>query len=137
MAFPTFARGNEEKVRQAVELGIIKYPSYAFIPETSQLVFVDKDIKVHKIVGDGSIIKVNSLPAIENASEDVFYLYKKVVYMKDGDVFSPLGLDVSPKVDAIELRLEIVEEKVSDLEVQVSNWEINSIPVENIINQFN
>lgn len=136
MAFPTFARGSEDKVKQAVELGILKYPSYAYIPETNQLLFIDKDVKIHKIVGNGAILKVDALPSIKDASEDVFYLYKRVIYMKDNGTFSPLGTDASSKVDSIELRLEVVEEKVDVLENEISNWRINSIPIENIINQF-
>ena len=101
---PVFAAGTSEKLEPALESGILTYPSYVYIRDKKKLAFVDADLTINEIVGNNpeSVIKVNSLPSVKDANEDVLYIYNSIVYTFNGTDFTPMYQDLSDLSDRVD-----------------------------------
>ena len=52
MAGITFASGTLERIRSAIEQGVLNYPSYTFITDENKMAFLDKNSELHLVIGD-------------------------------------------------------------------------------------
>lgn len=88
MANVTFARGSLAQIQMAVMTGALSYPAYAYIIDTKQLAFVDKDSSVNLIVGAGggsgsSISKVELINSNLVITMDDSSATKKIVSLEN------------------------------------------------------
>lgn len=71
MAKVTFARGTLTQINTAVSAGVLQYPAYAYITDTKQLAFVDKDNSVNLIVGAGGTGNGVGISKVELIGEEL------------------------------------------------------------------
>lgn len=115
---PQFAAGEFYKIQAAIDVGVLAYPSYVFIRDEKKLAFIDQDLSINRIVGDNEeqVIKVDSLPNIENAKENVLYIFNGIVYIFNGADFTPMYNDVTTDIEQLRTDLKNLTNRVETLE---------------------
>lgn len=115
---PTFAAGEFYKIQAAIDVGVLTYPSYVFIRDECKLAFIDQDLSINRIVGDNEkqVVNVEVLPNVENAKEDVLYIFKGIVYTFNGTNFTPMYKDVTEELEQIKAEIEALTGRVTTLE---------------------
>ena len=115
---PTFAAGEFHKIQAAIDVGVLKYPSYVFIRDEKKLAFIDQDLSINRIKGDNnkSVISVEVLPDISEASKDILYILNGIVYTFDGIDFNPMYKDVTSELEQIKEQIEALTGRVTTLE---------------------
>ena len=115
---PTFAAGEFYKIQAAIDVGVLTYPSYVFIRDECKLAFIDQDLSINTIVGDNEkqVVNVEVLPNVENAKEDVLYIFKGIVYTFNGTDFTPMYKDVTEELEQIKAEIEALTGRVTTLE---------------------
>lgn len=118
MSLPTFAAGDYVKIQAAIDIGVLKYPSYVFIRDECKLAFIDQDLSINRIKGDNdkSVISVDELPDISEASKDILYILDGIVYTFDGTDFNPMYKDVTSELEQIKEQIEALTGRVTTLE---------------------
>ena len=115
---PQFAAGEYYKIQAAIDVGVLTYPSYVFIRDECKLAFIDQDLSINRIVGDNEkqVVNVDVLPNVENAKEDVLYIFKGIVYTFNGTDFTPISKDVTAELEQIKEQIETLIGRVTTLE---------------------
>ena len=117
-SMPTFAAGEYHKIQAAIDVGVLKYPSYVFIRDECKLAFVDKDLSINRIKGDNDkqVLNVTELPSISDASKETLYILNGIVYVFDGTDFNPMYKDVTSELEQIKEQIEALTGRVTTLE---------------------
>lgn len=115
---PTFAAGEYYKIQAAIDVGVLKYPSYVFIRDECKLAFIDQDLSINRIKGDNEnqVINVTELPNISEAKTDTLYILDGIVYTFDGTDFNPMYKDVTLELEQIKEQIESLTGRVTTLE---------------------
>lgn len=118
MALPKFAAGEYYKIQSAVDTGVLTYPSYVYIRDENKLAFIDQDASINRIVGDNEeqVVKVDALPDISEAKENVLYIFDGIVYVFNGTEFVPMYKDVSEELEQLKTDLMNLTDRVAELE---------------------
>ena len=118
MALPKFAAGEYYKIQSAVDTGVLTYPSYVYIRDENKLAFIDQDASINRIVGDNEerVVKVDALPDISEAKENVLYIFDGIVYVFNGTDFTPMYQDVSEELEQLKTDLMNLTDRVAELE---------------------
>ena len=118
MALPKFAAGEYYKIQSAVDTGVLTYPSYVYIRDENKLAFIDQDASINRIIGDNEeqVIKVDTLPDISEAKENVLYIFDGIVYIFNGTEFVPIYKDVSEELEQLKTDLMNLTDRVAELE---------------------
>lgn len=118
MALPKFAAGEYYKIQSAVDTGVLTYPSYVYIRDENKLAFIDQDASINRIVGDNEeqVVKVDALPDISEAKENVLYIFDGIVYVFNGTEFVPMYKDVSEELEQLKSDLMNLTDRVAELE---------------------
>ena len=109
---PQFAAASTiDKIQTALANDIITYPAYVYIRGSKHLAFIDSDNSINEIVGNNpkQVEKVKTLPAAEDAQQDVLYILDGIVYVFDGTDFNPMYKDVSDELAALDERVTALE----------------------------
>ena len=115
---PQFAAGEFYKIQSAIDVGVLKYPSYVYIRDERKLAFIDQDLSINRIVGDNEeqVVKVDTLPSVEEAKENVLYIFEGIVYVFNGKDFTPMYKDVTSDIKQLKTDLKNLTERVDSLE---------------------
>lgn len=115
---PTFAAGEFYKIQSAIDVGVLTYPSYVYIRDERKLAFIDQDLSINRIIGDNEeqVVKVDVLPSVENAKENVLYIFEGIVYIFNGTEFIPMYKDVTSDIEQLKTDLKNLIERVDSLE---------------------
>lgn len=118
---PTFAVGSIDKVQPAIDSGILKYPSYVWITsgdKENHFFFIDHNLNIREVIGNNpkSVEKVETLPNVADAKEDVLYIYNGLVYVSDGAKLNPMYQDVSSELEQVKADIEALSERINVLE---------------------
>ena len=115
---PQFAAGEFYKIQSAIDVGVLKYPSYVYIRDERKLAFIDQDLSINRIVGDNEeqVVKVDTLPSVEEAKENVLYIFEGIVYVFNGKDFTPMYKDVTSDIEQLKTDLKNLIERVDSLE---------------------
>lgn len=115
---PTFAAGEFYKIQSAIDVGVLTYPSYVYIRDERKLAFIDQDLSINRIIGDNEeqVVKVDVLPSVENAKENVLYIFEGIVYIFNGTEFIPMYKDVTSDIEQLKKDLKNLIERVDSLE---------------------
>lgn len=115
---PQFAAGEFYKIQAAIDVGVLAYPSYVYIRDERKLAFIDQDLSINRIVGDNEeqVVKVESLPSIEEAKENVLYILNGIVYTFNGTDFTPQYKDVTSDIEQLKADLKDLTDRVDILE---------------------
>lgn len=115
---PTFAAGEFYKIQSAIDVGVLTYPSYVYIRDERKLAFIDQDLSINRIIGDNEeqVVKVDVLPSVENAKENVLYIFESIVYIFNGTEFIPMYKDVTSDIEQLKRDLKNLIERVDSLE---------------------
>ena len=115
---PQFAAGEFYKIQSAIDVGVLKYPSYVYIRDERKLAFIDQDLSINRIVGDNEeqVVKVDTLPSVEEAKENVLYIFEGIVYVFNGKDFTPMYKDVTSDIEQLKTDLKNLTERVDFLE---------------------
>lgn len=118
MALPKFAAGEYYKIQSAVDTGVLTYPSYVYIRDENKLAFIDQDASINRIIGDNEeqVVKVDALPDISEAKENVLYIFDGIVYIFNGTEFVPIYKDVSEELEQLKTDLMNLTDRVAELE---------------------
>lgn len=126
MAF--FAANTLEKLKENISAGKVSYPAYVFIrdegADTGRLAFIDQG-NVIKLINDGEesaeqkkqVVKVDALP--ETGDVETLYILDGIVYVFDGTEFKAQYVDHTAELEALDERITIVEESLTDLADEV------------------
>lgn len=115
---PQFAAGEFYKIQSAIDVGVLTYPSYVYIRDERKLAFIDQDLSINRIIGDNEeqVVKVDVLPSVENAKENVLYIFEGIVYIFNGTEFIPMYKDVTSDIEQLKKDLKNLIERVDSLE---------------------
>lgn len=115
---PTFAAGEFYKIQSAIDVGVLTYPSYVYIRDERKLAFIDQDLSINRIVGDNEeqVVKVDALPSVEEAKENILYIFEGIVYIFNGTEFIPMYKDVTSDIEQLKIDLKNLTERVDSLE---------------------
>ena len=115
---PTFAAGEFYKIQSAVDTGVLRYPSYVYIRDEKKLAFIDMDLSINRIKGDNEelVVKVDELPSVDKAKENVLYILNGIVYVFNGTDFAPMYQDVSEELEQLKTDLMNLTDRVAELE---------------------
>lgn len=115
---PQFAAGEFYKIQSAIDVGVLTYPSYVYIRDERKLAFIDQDLSINRIIGDNEeqVVKVDVLPSVENAKENVLYIFEGIVYIFNGTEFIPMYKDVTSDIEQLKRDLKNLIERVDSLE---------------------
>lgn len=115
---PTFAAGEFHKIQAAIDVGVLKYPSYVFIRDECKLAFIDKDLSINRIKGDNEnqVINVTELPDVSEAKIDTLYILDGIVYTFNGSEFKPMYKDVTAELEQIKEQIEALTGRITTLE---------------------
>ena len=115
---PQFAAGEFYKIQSAIDVGVLTYPSYVYIRDERKLAFIDQDLSINRIVGDNEelVVKVDTLPNIEDAKENILYIFEGIVYTFNGIDFTPMYKDVSSDIEQLKTDLKNLTDRVTELE---------------------
>lgn len=115
---PQFAAGEFYKIQSAIDVGVLTYPSYVYIRDERKLAFIDQDLSINRIIGDNEeqVVKVDVLPSVENAKENVLYIFEGIVYIFNGTEFIPMYKDVTSDIEQLKTDLKNLIERVDSLE---------------------
>ena len=115
---PQFAAGEFYKIQSAIDVGVLKYPSYVYIRDERKLAFIDQDLSINRIEGDNEeqVVKVDTLPSVEEAKENVLYIFEGIVYVFNGKDFTPMYKDVTSDIEQLKTDLKNLTERVDSLE---------------------
>ena len=118
MALPQFAAGDLSKLQNAVEVGILKYPSWVYVRDKTMMAFIDQDLSINLIKGDNEelVVKVDELPNVDKAKENVLYILNGIVYVFNGTDFTPMYQDVSEELEQLKTDLMNLTDRVAELE---------------------
>ena len=117
MALPTFAAGELYKIQSAVDIGVLKYPSWVYVRDKTMMAFIDQDKSINLIEGNNkSVINVSELPDISEAKQDVLYIFNGIVYTFDGTDFNQMYKDVTAELEQIKEQIEALTGRVATLE---------------------
>lgn len=120
------------KAQTAVDQNIISCPAVIFIRSNKHLAFIDNDNSLHEIVGNNleQVVKVEEMPSVADAKENVLYIYKGIVYVFDGKEFNPMYQDVSEELKNLETRITDLEKlPVIDMDASSENGSVNVLYV--------
>ena len=117
-SLPTFAAGEFYKIQAAIDVGLLTYPSYVYIRDERKLAFIDQDLSINRIIGDNEeqVVKVESLPSVEEAKENALYILNGIVYTFNGTDFTPQYKDVSSDIEQLKIDLKNLTDRVDILE---------------------
>ena len=92
---PTFAVASRGNIQNYIEQGILTYPSYVFCKDINTLVFIDKNLQIQDIKGNGqiSIVECDVLPT-ENIQSNTFYLCDGKGYLLINGALIPVFKEV-------------------------------------------
>lgn len=115
---PQFAAGEFYKIQAAIDVGVLRYPSYVFIRDECKLAFIDQDLSIKRIVGDNqdSVVKVEKLPDVTKAKENVLYILDGIVYTFDGANFISMYKDSSSDLEQIRTDISNLSGRITTLE---------------------
>ena len=115
---PTFAAGEFYKIQVAIDVGVLTYPSYVYIRDERKLAFIDQDLSINRIIGDNEeqVVSVETLPSVEEAKENVLYIFEGIVYIFNGTEFMPMYKDVTSDIEQLKTNLKNLTERVDSLE---------------------
>lgn len=117
-SLPTFAAGDLEKIQNAVDVGILTYPSWVYVRDKTMMAFIDQDSSINLIEGDNKkqVVNVDVLPSVDDAKEDVLYIFEGIVYTFNGTDFTPMYRDVTEELEQIKADIEALTGRVTTLE---------------------
>lgn len=117
MALPKFAAGEYYKIQSAVDSGILTYPSWVYVRDKTMMAFIDQDSSINLIEGnEKQVVKVDVLPSVDDAKEDVLYILEGIVYTFNGVEFIPMYKDVTEELEQIKADIEALTGRVTTLE---------------------
>lgn len=117
MALPKFAAGEYYKIQSAVDSGILTYPSWVYVRDKTMMAFIDQDSSINLIEGnEKQVVKVDVLPSVDDAKEDVLYIFEGIVYTFNGTEFTPMYKDVTEELEQIKADIEALTGRVTTLE---------------------
>lgn len=117
-SLPTFAAGDLEKIQNAVDVGILTYPSWVYVRDKTMMAFIDQDSSINLIEGNNEkqVVNVDVLPSVDDAKEDVLYIFEGIVYTFNGTDFTPMYRDVTEELKQIKADIEALTGRVTTLE---------------------
>lgn len=117
-SLPTFAAGDLEKIQNAVDVGILTYPSWVYVRDKTMMAFIDQDSSINLIEGNNEkqVVNVDVLPSVDDAKEDVLYIFEGIVYTFNGTDFTPMYRDVTEELEQIKADIEALTGRVTTLE---------------------
>lgn len=94
---PNFAIGELSKLQNAVNRGILSYPTYVFVSDKDMMAFVDEDRKLRLVNGNNKVQvqNVTALPPTIKGEKDVLYILNGTVYTFDGSKYIAQYTDYS------------------------------------------
>lgn len=115
---PQFAAGELYKIQAAIDVGVLKYPSWVYVRDKTMMAFIDQDLSINLIEGNNEkqVLNVEELPSVENAKLDVLYILKGIVYTFNGTEFTPMYRDVTEELEQIKAEIEALTGRVTILE---------------------
>lgn len=115
---PQFAAGELYKIQAAIDVGVLKYPSWVYVRDKTMMAFIDQDLSINLIKGDNKqqVVNVDTLPSIENANKEVLYIFNGIVYTFNGTDFTPMYKDVTEELEQIKAEIEELTGRVTTLE---------------------
>ena len=117
MSLPQFAAGELHKIQSAIDVGVLKYPSWVYVRDKTMMAFIDQDKSINLIEGNNkSVINVSELPDISEAKQDVLYIFNGIVYVFNGTDFNPMYKDVTNELEQIKEQIEALTGRVTTLE---------------------
>ena len=118
MALPKFAAGEYYKIQSAVDSGVLTYPSWVYVRDKTMMAFIDQDSSINLIEGNNEkqVVNVDILPSVDDAKEDVLYIFEGIVYTFNGTDFTPMYRDVTDELEQIKAEIEALTGRVTTLE---------------------
>lgn len=115
---PQFAAGELSKIQPAIDSGVLKYPAYVFVRDENKLAFIDSDNEMHLIVGDNKkqVVRVEELPAVEDADDETFYICAGIVYILENNELKSVFQDYSSQLTQINDSLRDLTTRVGECE---------------------
>lgn len=115
---PQFAAGDLSKIQGAIDVGILKYPSWVYVRDKTMMAFIDQDLSINLIGGNNEkqVVNVDVLPSADDAKEDVLYIFEGIVYTFNGTDFTPMYRDVTDELEQIKAEIEALTGRVTTLE---------------------
>ena len=115
---PQFAAGDLSKIQGAIDVGILKYPSWVYVRDKTMMAFIDQDLSINLIGGNNEkqVVNVDVLPSVDDAKEDVLYIFEGIVYTFNGTEFIPMYQDVTEEFEQIKAEIEALTGRVATLE---------------------